>query len=296
MFATLDAVGSWGEDRSVSLDVDFRSATVTITHLGGGSVDLDDLVLDLRGSGGSSTYALGDPGDRYSADLDSDGNFEGGESITVSHSQSGLVRILVIEQGPESRVLLDEQLTPSTATPQVTQAPPPTPTPTPPGTATATPTPAPTATPTPAPTATPTPTPTPTPIANNVEIQQTQINNGDIVIQFRNNNPSSITFQRARLDSYTEANPPSQGSQDPIDRVIYRPSQDGVELVSGDPLESVGGPTISNGGNQDVTVSPQRFTQSGGGTYTDANAEAGDSMTITIEFGDGSTRQYVVNL
>lgn len=71
-------------------------------------------------------------------------------------------------------------------------------------------------------------------------------------------------------------------------------------LVTGEPLEPVGGPSISNGGTQGVTVQPQRDAnpQPGGGNadVQNADAQAGDSLTFTVEFDDGSTRQYSVTL
>ncbi len=133
--------------------------------------------------------------------------------------------------------------------------------------------------------------------AQNVEIVQTQINNGQVVLQFRNNNQQSVAFSQARLVSYTENNPPNNPNRDPIDRVIYRPSFGGPELVEGDTLESVSGPTISNGGNQDVTLQPRRIDSTGGSTGpVNANAEPGDSFELTIGFDDGSTRTYSITL
>ncbi len=136
----------------------------------------------------------------------------------------------------------------------------------------------------------------PSGVAQNVEISQIQTNNGQIVPQFRNNNGQSVSFARARLDSYSEANPPSGNSRDPINRIVYWPNQDGPELLSGGSFEDIGGPTISNNGNQGVTLQPQRRTNQGGGSIVDADAQSGDTITFTIEFGDGSTRQYTETL
>jgi len=127
--------------------------------------------------------------------------------------------------------------------------------------------------------------------AQNVDIVQNQTNNGDIVLQFRNNNQESVTFSRIQLNSYTDDNPPNNPNRGPIDRVIY--NFDGTVLDQGDPLEQVTGPTISNGANQDLTFdtkAPQN------GQYKNEDAKTGDTMIITVEFGDGSTRQYKINL
>jgi hypothetical protein len=129
--------------------------------------------------------------------------------------------------------------------------------------------------------------------AQNVEIVQTELNNKEIDIQFRNNNPSSVTFTRARLDSYTEQNPPQDPNREAIDRVVY---QSGPTLVEGEPLESISGPTL-NGGTQEVTVDPKRIQQTGSGAKVkDAKPHSGDSFELTIEFDDGSTRTYTVTL
>jgi hypothetical protein len=136
----------------------------------------------------------------------------------------------------------------------------------------------------------------PSGVAANVEVAQVQINNGDVVVQFRNDNAQSVTFERAQLNSYTEADTPGSSNQDPIDRVLYRPAVSAAELVEGDPLEDVNGPTLNNGANQDVTLRPQRRYAAGGGTYQEAAAESGDTLSITIEFGDGSTRTYDITL
>jgi hypothetical protein len=135
-------------------------------------------------------------------------------------------------------------------------------------------------------------------VAANVEVAQVQVDNGDVVVQFRNDNPTSVTFERARLDSYTEANTPND--VEPIDRVVYRPGVGGPELVGGDGLEPVGGPTLSNGANQDVTLQPRRDTNTlpgmGNRNIEDADAQPGDTLSITVEFGDGSTRTYDITL
>jgi uncharacterized membrane protein YgcG len=130
-------------------------------------------------------------------------------------------------------------------------------------------------------------------VAQNITITQSQINNGDIILSFRNDNPSAVTFTQARLDSYSEETTPS-GNRAPIDRVIYQSSFDS-ELVEGESLETVGGPSISNGGNQDVTLSPQRV-RTNNGAIQEADAQSGDTFMITIEFDDGSTKTYDVTL
>lgn len=132
-------------------------------------------------------------------------------------------------------------------------------------------------------------------IAQNVEIVQSQINNGDIVLQFRNNNNQQVTFAEARLDSYSEANTPNNPNEAAIDRVRYQPNTVNQVLVQGEPQQPVNNPTISNNGNQDVTLTPQR-EQTKSGKIKNTNAETGDELTLTIEFNDGSVRQYVVTL
>ncbi len=129
--------------------------------------------------------------------------------------------------------------------------------------------------------------------AQNVVIAQAQINNGDIVIQLRNNNPSQVQVTQARLDSYTEDTVPG-GNRAPIDRVTYQPST-GAVLVEGDPLETVSGPTISNGGNADVTLSPQR-ERTNNNEIEEADAQQGDEIIFTLEFDDGSIEQYTITL
>ena len=120
-------------------------------------------------------------------------------------------------------------------------------------------------------------------VAQDVVIDQLQFNtgNGRISITLRNNNPSKVEITRARLDSYTEENAP--GSRSEIDRVIYR---SGPELVEGDPFEQVSGPTISNSGTQDIRL----FTEAR--DSTNAKPQKGDTIVFTLEFADGSTKQY----
>jgi hypothetical protein len=127
-----------------------------------------------------------------------------------------------------------------------------------------------------------------------VVITQAQINSGDIVIQFRNNNPSQVEFIQARLDSYSENNGPPGSSRTPINRVIYNPTPSGPELVQGDPLEPVGGPTINSNSNQGVTLSPQSVGANG--RTQETSAQTGDVITFTIEFSDGSTETYTRTL
>jgi hypothetical protein len=130
--------------------------------------------------------------------------------------------------------------------------------------------------------------------AQNVVISQVQIDNGDVDVRFRNNNPSGVRIARARLDSYSEASPPNNKNKDPIDRLLYSGGS-GPALDEGDPLESVSGPTISNGGTEGVILSPRRL-QTKSAKYETADAQSGDQFLLTVEFDDGSTKQYSISL
>ncbi|MFB6091319.1 MAG: PKD domain-containing protein [Halobellus sp.] len=104
--------------------------------------------------GGERRYDLNDPADLQGATLDGDDLFEGGESVNVSHSLSGRVRILLVETSDGGAVLYDEYKT--LTGDGVTPTPTPTATSTPNATATST------ATATDTPTSTPTATSTTT--------------------------------------------------------------------------------------------------------------------------------------
>jgi hypothetical protein len=128
--------------------------------------------------------------------------------------------------------------------------------------------------------------------ADQLTVESIQENNGNIIIQFRNNNAQSVTFDEVRLDNYNEANPPSGpgNNPDPIDRVRYRPDSDNLLLQEGNGFGDVTGPTLSNNANEDIKFGPVRLNQ--GGQPKDASAESGDMITITVKLSDGSTRQF----
>jgi len=119
--------------------------------------------------------------------------------------------------------------------------------------------------------------------AQDVEITQVQLSSNDknIEVEFRNNNPSPVEFTQARLDLYNDATVQNSA----IDRIVYN---SGPELVQGDAIEPVSGPTISNGGTQTVIISPK-------GDNND-KAGSGDELVFTIEFADTSQRQYTVTV
>ena len=131
--------------------------------------------------------------------------------------------------------------------------------------------------------------PTGSRLADNVELVEsgTQVNNGDLVVRFRNDNSQSVTFERARLVEYDESSAP--GNRDPIGVVEYEYGN--VELAEGDPLENVAGPTVSNGANVDIRFSPVA-TGASGGSGSNAKVESGDQVEFTVEFNDGSQRTY----
>jgi hypothetical protein len=126
-------------------------------------------------------------------------------------------------------------------------------------------------------------------LADRVELDEsdTQVNNGDLVVRFRNDNSQPVTFERARLVEYDEASAP--GNRDPIGIVEYQYGN--VELAEGDPIEDVAGPTVSNGANVDITFSPVP-TGASGNSGTNAKVQSGDTIEFTIEFDDGSQRAY----
>jgi hypothetical protein len=126
-------------------------------------------------------------------------------------------------------------------------------------------------------------------VAQNVEISQVQINgNNAISVTFRNNNPSAVEVTRARLDDYTQANPP-QGEGNRVDRVGY--DSDGDLGEGATMFTDVSGPTIgNNGGSQEVVLTPKRNKNK------PVDAEQGDELTFTIEFADGSQREYTITL
>lgn len=92
---------------------DFRTelnaTSLTLTHVGGEDFPLAKLDLVLRNETAEQRYDL-DSLNESQPDLDGDALFEGGESVTVnaSHSQSGRIRILLIETADGGAVLYDE--------------------------------------------------------------------------------------------------------------------------------------------------------------------------------------------
>lgn len=85
--------------------------------MGGKSIPLSDLDLVHRSGGTEQQHDLDDSGDRASADLDADDRFEAGESVTVSHSFTGTVWILLADTSTNGHVLYDKSRTVTTPTP-----------------------------------------------------------------------------------------------------------------------------------------------------------------------------------
>lgn len=92
-----------------AFETEFGLSTLRLSHAGGEPFDLSDLVLELRDGGTQRRYDLGDPADRLDTSLDADGSFESGESVTVSHSATGVVRIVLVDTSPGGYVLYDEE-------------------------------------------------------------------------------------------------------------------------------------------------------------------------------------------
>jgi hypothetical protein len=108
-----------GLDQPSKFETTLDSNSLTITHYGGTDVALSDLVLVVRQGDVEQRYTLSDPADRLRADLDTNDLFEGGESITVSHSYTGDVRILLIDTSAGGSVLYDERRAVPTSAVQV---------------------------------------------------------------------------------------------------------------------------------------------------------------------------------
>ena len=92
-------------------DTTLNRTALTLTHYGGADFRLDDLVLVIRQGDTETSYNLSEPGERLDAELDADDVFEGGESVTVSHSYTGDVRVLLIDTSAGGSVLYDETKT-----------------------------------------------------------------------------------------------------------------------------------------------------------------------------------------
>ena len=94
-------------DRAAEYETTLDRTSLSITHRGGADRPLSELELIVRQDGDETRYDLSDPGVRLDADVDGDGTFEGGESITVSHSYTGEVRILLLHTA-SGTLLYDE--------------------------------------------------------------------------------------------------------------------------------------------------------------------------------------------
>lgn len=122
-----------------------------------------------------------------------------------------------------------------------------------------------------------------------VEISKFEVNNGNIIIQFRNNKGQPVTFEEVRLDSYTEDKVP--GGPDAIDRVIYQPGTESQTLDEGGSFGNINSFTLSNGGtSSDIEFAPRR--QNPQLKYTGADVGSGDKIEITVKFADDTTEQF----
>lgn len=89
-------------------DAERTGTSLRIVHEGGDAFPLEDLDLVVRAGGAETRYDLDDPGDRLSATLDGDGDFEAGESVTVSLDVDGDVRVLLVDTSPGGYLLYDQ--------------------------------------------------------------------------------------------------------------------------------------------------------------------------------------------
>lgn len=89
-------------------ETEINGTSLTLTHEGGREIPLADLDLLLRQGDSESRYDLNDSSDRSSDTLNGNDDFESGESVTVSHSFRGDVRVLLVETVDNGVVLYDE--------------------------------------------------------------------------------------------------------------------------------------------------------------------------------------------
>ncbi|WP_338737618.1 hypothetical protein [Haloplanus salilacus] len=85
---------------------DVGDGWATATHRGGPGVPRSDLALVLESGGSERRYTFDDPAVTLTGD--GDDVFEGGESVNVSHSYEGTVRLRVIETSEPTRLLYEE--------------------------------------------------------------------------------------------------------------------------------------------------------------------------------------------
>lgn len=93
---------------SAGFQTELNASTATLVSTGGQSLPLSDLDLVLRSSGVERIYDLEESGDRLSVDWNGDDEFDPGESVTVSHSLSGAVRMLLVDTSNGGSLLYDE--------------------------------------------------------------------------------------------------------------------------------------------------------------------------------------------
>jgi hypothetical protein len=104
-------------DQPSTFETGLNQSALTITHYGGTDHSLAELVLVIRQGDTEESYNFSDITNQ--ADLDDDGVFAGGESVTVSHSYTGEVRILLIDTSAGGSILYDATETVSGSTVRV---------------------------------------------------------------------------------------------------------------------------------------------------------------------------------
>lgn len=94
-------------DRPAAFETTLDQTELTIAHVGGRSSALADLTLVIRQGDTETRYQLSENASRLRAELDGDAVFESTESVTVSHSFTGDVQILLLNTAAGS-VLYDK--------------------------------------------------------------------------------------------------------------------------------------------------------------------------------------------
>lgn len=92
---------------SVEFEGNLSASTLEVAHVGGEVVQFDNLRIVLRTDSKTQEYDLADNTQWASAPEDGDGRFEPGERISVSHSLSGNIRIVVADRSANGFVLYD---------------------------------------------------------------------------------------------------------------------------------------------------------------------------------------------
>ncbi|WP_311170261.1 type IV pilin N-terminal domain-containing protein [Halobellus ordinarius] len=106
-FLTAQSQGADRIEQPSKFETTLGETSLTVTHLGGTDYAFADLALVIQQGDAETRYDLSTP----SGDLDADAVFEGGESVTVSHSYTGEIRILLIDTSAGGSILYDETKT-----------------------------------------------------------------------------------------------------------------------------------------------------------------------------------------